>query len=273
MVEAPTAFRANSLQLISPRIVVDLSDVFGECVDLTQNGTSVFGMDVDSINTGLMAGVATPDDMGRYGNNLVQVFRPLSPGSMATVLDVDSLGREGCMAGSPPTCGLDAMAMVLPSRANNSPAGATCYTPMAARVNASTGGAYAPTANTVTGPCYVSDETTYPVNVSGTTLTLRHSQIAAQYQGSPASGLVSGVIVGFLTEADAMSTTLPADLPQVGGMPFYAVLQAGGAPGSACNVDGGTAEDDRDPDPDNPSLQGFWFFLNFTAEVVTWTSM
>lgn len=35
-----------------------------------------------------------------------------------------------------------------------------------------------------------------------------------------------------------------------------------------CNVGGGTHEDDADM---NGSVRGFWFFLNFVAEEITWT--
>lgn len=272
--ETPTAFRADTLALISPRIVVDVP--IAGCKDLTQDGVSVFGTDVDSINTGLMAGVSVPDASGHYSSNLVQVFRPLDPAAATTLLDVDGLGIDGCAAGSPISCMLDALANVQHTVAHDSTSG-SCLSPMAALVNAhaSSGSVspYSPSANAPAGPCYVSEETIYPVDVSGTSIPLSHAQIAAQFAGgSPASGLVNGVIAGFLTEAQAQTTLLPASLPSVGGMPLYAVLQAGGAPGSACNVDGGAAEDDRDPDPDNPSLQGFWFFINFTATVVDWTS-
>jgi cysteine-rich repeat protein len=270
LLETPTAYRLNSLALVSPRIVVDIP--LEGCTDLTQNGTSVLGMDIDSINSGLDANVSEPDGSGRYETNIVLVFRPVLPAAPSTTLDILDVGMMGCMAGSPTSCMLAAPSTEPPNRANNMQSG-TCFTPTAADVNTRTGtpAAYSPTANSATGPCFASDETTYPVSVSGTIIPLTHARISGTYSGSPPNALMSGTIIGFLSEAQARSTNLPESLPVVGGMPFITVLQAGGADGSACNVDGGPAEDDRDADPDSPSTQGFWFFLNFTAEQVAWT--
>jgi cysteine-rich repeat protein len=268
--ETPTAYRINSLALVSPRVVVDIP--FEGCTDLTQNGTSVLGMDIDSINQGLNANVSMPDGSGRFETNIVFVFRPVLPTVPSTTLEIIDVGMMGCMAGSPTSCMLSVPPTAPPNRANNMQSG-TCFMPMADRVNTRVGSppAYSPTANTAMGSCFVSDETTYPVNVSGAMITLRHAQVAAAYTGAPPTGLMSGTIIGFMPEAEARSTLLPSSLPVVGGMPFITVLQAGGASGSACNVGDGPQEDDRDPDPDNAAMQGFWFFLNFTAEQVTWT--
>jgi hypothetical protein len=104
--------------------------------------------------------------------------------------------------------------------------------------------------------------------------------VSATYSGgTPATTLVSGVVTGFLSEREASDILLPDTLPApLGGAPLYTVLQAAGATvvnssgqtvRSACNVGGGGHEDDRDTLPDG--TRGFWFFINFTGERITWT--
>ena len=67
-------------------------------------------------------------------------------------------------------------------------------------------------------------------------------------------------------------------LPVVGGDPLYSLLQAGNRSvmnsagmsiADSCNVSGGAHEDDADTLPGG--TRGFWFFLNFEAELITWT--
>jgi hypothetical protein len=182
-------------------------------------------------------------------------------------------------APTPDSCGPDAMPDIVAAMVTNLSRG-TCYTPIAADVNtrAGTPAAYSPTANTVGAPCFVSDEVMITVNLSGITIPLQRARVSATYSGTPPTRLVTGVVTGFLSERAAADILLPDTLPLVGGDPLYSHLQAGNRTATnsmgmsvpdGCNVGGGTNEDDADTLSDG--TRGFWFFLNYEAELVTWT--
>jgi cysteine-rich repeat protein len=276
----PTGFRVNSLRLISPRIVVNVP--LGGCQDITDNCARVLASCVaDSINTQIANSLRPMSAGGTYSLHVVNVFNPLSPASMTSPLDIHL--NAACMeAPTPDACSPDMMMPdVVMTTANNLSSG-TCYTPVASEVNGRRGTStvtYTPTANTVSAPCYVTDEATLTVTVSGISIPLRRARVSATYNpGASPTTLASGVVTGFLTSEDAARIRLPTTLPApLGGAPLYTVLQTGGAPvmvdgmtvNGGCNVGGGVAEDDRDTLPDG--TRGFWFFLNFTGERITWT--
>jgi cysteine-rich repeat protein len=273
----PTAFRLTSLSLVSPRVVVN--QVAG-CQDITQNCYSVafLGCQADSVNTQI-ANAINPMSVtgGTYSLHIVDLFRPLvSPTTATTPLDLHF--NAACMeAPTPDSCGPDPlMPDVVPTTANNRASGMACYTPVAAEVNGRRGTTtvtYTPTANTASTPCFISNEQTIRVNLGGIMVPLQRARVSGTYTGgTPATRIVNGVVTGFLSEADAMTVILPDTLPApLGGAPLYSVLQAGGATGSGCNVGGGGAEDDRDMLPDG--TRGFWFFLNYSGDVITWTGL
>lgn len=60
--------------------------------------------------------------------------------------------------------------------------------------------------------------------------------------------------------------TLPDSLPVVGGDSLYEHLAAGRAAGSSCS-----RRDDRDTN--EAGEVGFWFYLNFTGELVDWVDL
>jgi cysteine-rich repeat protein len=279
MATPPTAFRLNTMRLISPRIVADIP--LGGCQDITDNPARVFGLPVaDSINTQL-ANALNPTTVtnGTWSLHIVDVFRPLDRTAPTTPMDLHL--NAACMEPLPGTCGPDAMPDVTPSTANNRTAG-TCFTPTAADVNGRRGTAtvtYSPTANTVSAPCFVSDEQLLTVTLSGIAIPLQRARVSATYSGTPTNALASGVVVGFLSSQAAADIRLPATLPSpLGGAPLYSVLQAndrtvrntaGMTIADSCNLGGGTHEDDTDVLPDG--TRGFWFFLNFTGARITWT--
>jgi hypothetical protein len=126
-------------------------------------------------------------------------------------------------------------------------------------------------------PCFVTDEQDVAVTFAGVTLPLRRVRVAATYLGSSPDRL-RGAIVGFLPEAAAAGTRFAGSTLLVGGDPLYEHLQAGdrtvaGPSGAAvadgCNVGGGVHEDDADIAPGLG--RGFWFFLSFEAEQISWT--
>ena len=108
--------------------------------------------------------------------------------------------------------------------------------------------------NMPSGPCFVSDPQTIVLQLGDWSFAFRDAQIAAQYSGTPASGLVTGLMRGFLTEADAAVTLVPASAPLLGGTPLRSLLQDG----TGC-----TAFSDEDTGPSGE--KGWWFYFNFTA--------
>jgi hypothetical protein len=264
--------------LISPRITATVPS--GGCQDVTQNcfNVSLVGCVADGVNTQL-ANALDPTSVanGAYALHLVQLFRPLNPA--ASITPVELHRNALCVeAPTPDSCGPAPVPNAALSSASNQ-AAASCFTPPAADVNtrAGTPAAYTPTANTVAAPCFISDPGNLTVPLLGVDVPLTDARVAATYVGSPPDQLMSGLIVGFLSESAAADLILATGQPVIGGESLYQHLQAGNRPASnsagtmiadGCNVGGGTNEDDGDM---NGAVRGFWFFLNFTAEAVSWT--
>ncbi len=278
----PTAFRAVDLQLVSPRIVVNVP--IGGCEDITNNCASVpfLGCQADSINTQLRTAVTTDATMppdGLYDLSVVNIFRPLNPAAAASPFDI--IVGAACSTAATSSCAPGTGTLVS-TTANNMAGGATCFTPVAADVNTRGGtpAAYTPGVNTVSGPCFVTNETLLTITLSGISIPLERARISGTYSGAPPTQIVSGVITGFLPERVAADIILPMTLPApLGGSPLYSVLQAGNRTvvntagttvADSCNVGGGTSEDDAD-NVTAPATRGFWFYLNFRANLATWT--
>jgi hypothetical protein len=98
------------------------------------------------------------------------------------------------------------------------------------------------------------------VDIAGIPIMLRDARVAATYGGNPATSMTNGLMVGFLTEADADAAMLPADLPLIGGEPISSIL-----PGGTNNCAGHSDMDDNNGTP------GWWFYLDFTAAAVPWS--
>ena len=125
---------------------------------------------------------------------------------------------------------------------------------------------YSPPITNTTGPCFVSGTFTLNITLAGIPITLHDAKIAATYVGSPAGSLTNGLLMGFITEADADATIIPSNLPVVGGKPLSSLLTGGKTlsdPMNACH----TNKSDKDTDNGVP---GWWFYLNYTADKVTW---
>jgi cysteine-rich repeat protein len=241
----PTAFRVQTLDLMHPHLFTRV--VF--CFDVTDSAP--IG---DSVNELLQASV---DD---YTLNYITVHRPLD--LTMTTNPIDLVDGE-CMAdpgGGPDICQVGMMGSVFSYTGMNMPAGMTCFTPDSSRYNYSD-------PNTVTGPCFVTDQQLLNVTVSGTPIPLIDARVAATYAGGvPPNTLVSGVITGFLTKADAMAAVIPSGA--LAGDTLYEHLADGGASGSSCS-----SNDDSvmyTPSSGGPAVDGFWFFLNFTADLADW---
>jgi hypothetical protein len=92
---------------------------------------------------------------------------------------------------------------------------------------------------------------------------LTEARVGATYVGNPATNMVNGLLEGFISEADAEATIIPATIPVVGGQSLAAIL-----PGGMGNCSTG---DDRDLGPDGVTM-GWWLYFNFTATQVPWLS-
>jgi hypothetical protein len=116
-------------------------------------------------------------------------------------------------------------------------------------------------------PCFVSNQSTVSVSLSGIPITLYDARIAATYVGNPSNQVVNGLLRGFVTEADADATILPMNLAVIGGKPLSFILPGGDPPGPDRNCRPTTLSD-KDV---NNGVSGWWFYLNFTATRATWS--
>ncbi|MDQ3033211.1 MAG: DUF4215 domain-containing protein [Myxococcota bacterium] len=244
----PTAFRVSAMTLRDPHA---FTSVFFSCLDITSNLNTQLG------NAITMDG-SDPDTT--LDLSIVHVFRPLDQRDGRTT--PGHITFPDCTAPMSSTmCTLPAGAMQTAADATNTAVG-TC---LAALPNTTTTGWDSP--NTVMGPCYVSNIGDLTINLSSIPVILRQTSVAATYSGAPATQLISGLIRGFLTEADANATTIPGTVTLVGGMPLSAVL-----PGGAGCCRGSTTAG-REMDTLADGTRGWWFYLNFTASVVPYSEL
>ncbi len=190
--------------------------------------------------------------------NLLSVFRPLTQpplaGAIAEIYTGECtvpFGSESCSPGATPPG--------ITTYANQS--SGICATPIGGTSGPANLGTYPPGIASPAADCYGSLPLDTTFNLAGIDIALEEVVQGATYVGAPATSLTDGLIIGFLSEADADLIILPASLPIVGGSPLSSVL-AGGT-GSCAPTD------DRDTGPSGAT--GWYFYLNFTAHEVTWT--
>jgi cysteine-rich repeat protein len=238
----PTAFRFSDLDLRDPHVHVS---VIG-CNDLTDNALLGF-----SVNGELQDSIRLDGD----GNGLLDlsptlVFRPFS--QTAATMPVE-LHFANCMAPLASTSCTASGGMVTMGTATNMTAG-QCLAPIPGTIRP-----YSPAITSPSAPCFVTDAVTVTLNLGGIPVTLRNAQVAASYVGNPATTFTNGLLRGFISEADANATIIPASFPIVGGKPLSSLL-AGGT--GAC-----PSFSDKDT---NAGVPGWWFYLNFPATRVPW---
>jgi cysteine-rich repeat protein len=257
----PTAFRVVELKLVDPHIWVSVP-LLG-CRDITDNGL----LGNPSVNDQFAASLNdnAPQD-GTFDFNMLTVFRPLQLAQPSGPVDL-VLGT--CTTTAPTTmsqsqCSVGATGTSQSSTASNQSSG-TCY--QADSTTLTNSPKNYPDPNVVTSPCFVTSPSTTTVNVGGLVLTLNASRIAAQYSpaGSP-TGLIQGVLSGFISEADAKATLFPSSIPLLGNQPLYKALADAKRSGSSC-----ATHSDRDVGKGPNGEDGFWFYLNFTAQKVQWS--
>jgi len=117
----------------------------------------------------------------------------------------------------------------------------------------------APVFDAPTDNCFYSDKVLMTVPFLGAQLVFEDADVAAEYVGDPATGMLNVLIRGFMSEADAQATIV--QLPILGATPLSDLLPGG----TGCNV----GHDDRDLGPDGVTM-GWWFYFNGTAVEVSY---
>jgi hypothetical protein len=125
--------------------------------------------------------------------------------------------------------------------------------------HAGTTSGYTPAIDVPTDDCFYSDTVVMSIPFLGAYMTIEDADVAAEYVGDPATGMVNILIRGFMSETDAQNTIV--DLPILGLTPLSDLL----AGGTGCNI----GHDDRDLGPDGVTL-GWWFYFNGTAVEVSY---
>ena len=196
----------------------------------------------DLIRDSINMDASMPAD-GLLDLSVVPVFRPLDQSSGAMVaLDIVFAECTAPINGTSCTRSAEPSDVVTATSTNG-----VCLTPIAG-----TTGNYSPAVGLPSAPCFSSNAVTFDVTLGSIVLHLEDAKISATYSGDPATSLVNGLIAGFVSEATADATILPEDIIVVGGEPLSAILK----------------DEDKD---DNGGTSGWWFYLNFTAQPVTYS--
>lgn len=242
------AFRFSDVDLRDPHVFVSVP-LLG-CRDVTD--TQILGF---AVNNEIQQSVQTDGDDPDTFLDLSPtiVFRSFTqvPGAQAAELHFANCTSP--VAGT--TCSPGAQAPI-PATVTNQNTG-NCLTSIPGTIRP-----YSPAIASTNGPCGVSSPpTTVTLTLAGIPITLRDATVAATYVGNPATSTVTGLLRGFISETDANATTLPADLPLVGGRPLSSILPGGTGNCRAANLS------DKDT---NNGVVGWWFYLNFPTTSVPW---
>lgn len=314
---APRAFRVTSAAVMDPHVFVDPFHSGTGCSDITDPGpglATLVNVNGTLLATELNTCTDDPNEPGpacHYSLSIVVIFDPLAQGAgdggavQVGVADdcVDADGNTSTT--SDVSCTLTAAE--LKSTTYTSLASGTCLSTFAGTTGPHNGGIlnsvdkpdnYTPAANVPTGPCA---QTANLENLSFTfgdaapiTLDLEDVQLAARYVGNPATGLVQGLLRGFVPETTAdqvhititsgisLDVTLSEVLPGGAdkcfggandGLPCTNPLDNGvQCPDGTCRIscapgNGVTNQDDRDYNPagDSGGSRGWWFYLNLAS--------
>ncbi len=238
----PTGMRITSLALVDPHVFA--GTLLG-CLDGT-------GLANDELSKNL-TGDKEPD--GFLDLSPVVVFTPFT--TSETVKPKIALNFAECTApASSTTC--TAGEQEFPAEGTNQASG-TCLSPITGTTNSEYS---AP--NIPANQCFVTKGQTIVITLQGANITLYNARIAAKYKGT--TGLETGLLSGFVTEADAATTIVP--LPDLaGGAQPLAKLLRGGV--GNCK-DASPAKGDKDTGPNGES--GWYFYLNFTASAAPYSN-
>lgn len=239
-----TAFKFTDLDLRDPHVTTFIVG----CNDVTPHGALFF-----SVNDELQTSINTDDD----GDGLLDlaptvVFRNFNQTATTQPVEIHFANCTApessttCTAGTQPAVNATATFMNA----------GQCLTFLSGTVRP-----YSPAVTATSSPCMVTNAVTVTINLSGIPIVLTDARIAMTYVGNPASATANGLLMGFISEATADATIIPASFPIIGGEPLSSILPGG---------DGNCARD-SDKDTHN-GVMGWWFYLNFPTRRVTWTN-
>jgi hypothetical protein len=228
-----TAFRISKMNLRDPHVF------FGN-----SNLTS-------TVDGQIKTAIETDDDMpadGFLDLNATMVFRPLDQAAATTPLTISFANCTVPLAST--SCTQDAATTLIPATATND-ASASCLEAIAGTTTDYAQGATP--VEPVPAPCFASNSVDVTVNLGSVTLPLKSARISATYVGDPATSMTTGLLMGYVTQADADATIVP--VPILGDKPLSDLLKA----------------EDRDTSPDGVANGGWWFYLSLEAAEVTYT--
>jgi hypothetical protein len=250
---ASTAYRFTDLDLRDPHVYVS----FINCWDFTDNTLTGY-----SLNSDLQTRIrADSSGDGLLDLSLLVVFDPLDQAGAGGLLRFGESSCTAPLAGT--TCGPAPYEDLQSAGSANS-----TLDPCLGVLPGTTYASYVPGVSAPAAPCFVSDELptfTLPL-FADTPVSLHHVRVAATYSGAPATALVTGLLRGFLPEADANNIILPASQPIVGGQPLSVLLPGGDPAGPAVCC---SSHNDLDLGPS--SERGWWMYFNFTAVQVPYS--
>jgi hypothetical protein len=230
-----SAFRITQLELRDPHVYFQ---GIGGCNDsiMFANGAIQRPIDHDDNND------------GTFDDSQVIVLRPLAQGDGETT-PVSVYFAAQCTTNAT-TCTPGALAPG--SDTATSAAAGTCLATIAGTTKP-----YNPAVTAAVGPCFSTGGVNMTASIFGTNVPLQQVQVGATYMGSPATGMMNGVLRGFLTQADAEATNISLGLITAHLASFF--------PGGENNCANFSDKDMLGPTP------GWWIYFNFTATSVPWT--
>lgn len=235
-----TIFRFDDLDLRDPHVFVS---ALGTCWDVTDS--AVFGL--PSLNGEIQDRIRNDGDGdGLLDRSTVIEFLPLD---RTLALNLMDSGSADCTAPLETTACGEITASVLAGNATLS-ASTACLAPQPGSVVHM----YTPIIVNANAPCFASPTGSLVIDFGGIPIQLGDAQFAARFVGDPAAGIDHGLMRGFLSEADADDTVIPADFPVVGGQRLSLLLPGGE----------GSCAGHSDMDTHN-GVAGWWFYFNFTA--------
>lgn len=223
----PTEFRITKMALLDPHPFA-----IGGSFDVN----SVVN---DSITDSIETDASDPLDQ-ILDLSIALVFRPLDTTATASAMAITFPDCSSPLATT--ICTQDDTTTVVDTTATNQSADCLDSIP-------DTLSAYDPIVP-VPGPCFVSSAVDITVNLGTVTLPLKGAQLAATFPSADPTTLDTGLLRGFVTQTDADTILIPADVALVGGEPLSALL----------------LEEDMDTGPNNGP--GWWFYLSFEAGLV-----
>lgn len=242
---AAQAFRMTDLDLRDPHVFVNLGAPFG-CVDFTDS--TLFGT---SFNQQIANQIAGDGDLDGYLDlSILAEFLPLDTAQSTNLVVI---GEARCTAPDASTTCTAPDSSNLSGDAAIQDAG-ICLAPSANTLH----DPYTPEVTSTDASCFRSVQGDVTFTVGGIPLTLQNAELAGKFSGNPIDALVNGLVRGFISEADADQTIIPASYPVVGGQPLSSILPGG--TGSCANHD---ARDTIDGTVDG--TRGWWFYFNFAA--------